>query len=183
MSLAERKALARKAAFGRRKAAFAAGQGAATDHLLAWLAPHRGRPIAGYMPIRTEIDPRAAMAAMAAFGPVAVPVIQGKGRPLLFHRWTPEIPMVEGPFGAMVPAEGEPIAPQVLIAPLVAFRRDGYRLGYGGGFYDRSLEALRAVRPTVAVGFAFAAQEDPDLPLEPTDQPLDAIVTEHGVVG
>jgi len=66
--------------------------------------------------------------------------------------------------------------------PLVAFSRSGGRLGYGGGFYDRTLERLRARRPTLAVGFAYGAQEDPALPLEPTDQPLDVIVTEAEVI-
>jgi 5-formyltetrahydrofolate cyclo-ligase len=69
-----------------------------------------------------------------------------------------------------------------VIVPLVAFDRNGGRLGYGGGFYDRTLEQLRAVQPTLAIGFAYADQESADLPLESTDQPLDLIVTEHGVI-
>jgi 5-formyltetrahydrofolate cyclo-ligase len=69
-----------------------------------------------------------------------------------------------------------------LIVPLVAFSRSGGRLGYGGGFYDRTLEQLRANKPTLAIGFAYAAQELADIPLEPTDQPLDRIVTEPGVI-
>ena len=69
-----------------------------------------------------------------------------------------------------------------MIVPLLAFNRAGGRLGYGGGFYDRTLEKLRARRATLAIGFAFAGQEVDDLPLEPTDQPLDLIVTETGVI-
>ena len=90
--------------------------------------------------------------------------------------------MVPGEFGAKIPAEGAWMEPEILIVPLVAFNRRGGRLGYGGGFYDRTLEGLRAKRPTLAIGFAYAAQEDDDLPLEPTDQPLDLIVTENGVL-
>jgi 5-formyltetrahydrofolate cyclo-ligase len=86
--------------------------------------------------------------------------------------------MVAGPFGALIPEAGDDVVPEVLIVPLVAFDRAGNRLGYGGGFYDRTLEGLRAARPTFAIGFAYAAQEAEALPLEPTDQPLDAIVTE-----
>ena len=81
----------------------------------------------------------------------------------------------------MIPAEGAWVEPEVLIVPLLAFDARGYRLGYGGGFYDRTLEALRARRPTLAVGFAFAAQEVAEVPTEPTDQRLDAIVTEEGM--
>ncbi len=174
------KTAARKAAFAARKAAFAAGQGAAAAHLAAALAPHAGRVLAGYMPMRTEIDPLAAMAAHA--GPVCVPVILGPARPLAFRAWSPAARMVAGEFGALIPETGDWLEPEVLIVPLVAFDRAGFRLGYGGGFYDRTLEALRARRPTLAVGFAFAAQEVPSVPRESTDQPLDLIVTEAGVI-
>jgi 5-formyltetrahydrofolate cyclo-ligase len=106
----------------------------------------------------------------------------GQGQPLKFREWSPGCAMVEGEFGAWIPAEGAWIEPEVLIVPLVGFDRRGFRLGYGGGFYDRTLELLRARRPTLAVGFAFAAQELPEVPIEPTDQRLDAILTETGLV-
>lgn len=180
--LAEVKAAARKAAFARRKAAHAADPGTGAGHLSALLAGHRGVPVAGYMPIRSEIDPRPAMAEAAAHGPVGVPVIEGAGRPLRFALWEPEMALVEGAFGALVPAAPVFMVPQIVIVPLVAFDRQGGRLGYGGGFYDRTLEGLRARGPVLAVGFAYAAQEAGALPLEPTDQPLDMIVTERGVL-
>ncbi|MEQ9695480.1 5-formyltetrahydrofolate cyclo-ligase [Shimia sp. SDUM112013] len=181
MELSAIKAAARKAAFARRKVAFDhVGPGQA-GHLSEVLAGYRGVPLAGYMPIRTEISPLAAMAEASAHGPVGVPVIQGAGRPLAFSRWEPDAPLREGPFGAMVPVEDDFFEPEILIVPLVAFDARGGRLGYGGGFYDRTLEQLRARRATLAIGFAFDAQEAEDLPLEPTDQPLDMIVTESGV--
>jgi 5-formyltetrahydrofolate cyclo-ligase len=180
MTLAAIKAEARRAAFAARKTAFAAGQGRAADLLADFLAPHRGRALASYMPMRTEIDPLPAMAAHD--GPVGVPVILGKGQPLRFREWTPGCAMVAGEFGAMIPADGAWIDPDVLIVPLLAFDRRGFRLGYGGGFYDRTLEGLRARRPRLAVGFAFAAQEVACVPTEPTDQRLDAILTEAGPV-
>ena len=121
----------------------------------------------------------AVMATMANDGPVGVPVIEAKGSPLAFHRWRPGCAMEPGLFGAAVPANGVEIIPQVVIVPLVAFDRKGGRLGYGGGFYDRTLEYLRMRGRVFAVGFAYAAQEAKELPLEPTDQPLDAIVTEQ----
>ncbi len=176
------KAAARKSAFARRKAAHvAAGSGAAAQ-LSSVLAGYRAVPLAGYMPIRTEIDPRPAMAEAAAHGVVGVPVIAGEGQPLRFSRWTPGCALVDGPFGARIPAVAEYFEPEILIVPLVAFDIAGNRLGYGGGFYDRTLERLRARRATLAIGFAYDAQQAEDLPLEATDQPLDMIVTETRVL-
>lgn len=183
MSLAEVKSAARKAAFFRRKVAHDQGldtKGAA--RLLEYLRPHRGKILAAYMPIQTEIDPLPVMAEMARHGPVCVPVIQGQGQALLFQQWQPGGTMLRGPFGAKIPADGAWLVPELLIVPLVAFDQHGGRLGYGGGFYDRTLAGLRAQRPTLAVGFAYAAQHADDLPQEPTDQPLDALVTEREIL-
>ncbi|MDV4145370.1 MULTISPECIES: 5-formyltetrahydrofolate cyclo-ligase [Shimia] len=181
MELAEIKNAARAAAFARRKEAFEAAPPGQSAHLSEVLAGYRGVPLAGFMPIRTEINPLAAMAEAAAHGPVGVPVIQGTGLPLEFSRWEPDFVLREGPFGAMVPETDDFFEPEILIVPLVAFDAKGGRLGYGGGFYDRTLERLRARRATLAIGFAFAAQEAEALPLEPTDQPLDMIVTEQDI--
>ena len=173
------KAAARQAAFAARKEAFAAGQGQAAELLADVLAPHRGAVLAGYMPMRTEIDPLPAMAAHQ--GPVGVPVIIAKAHPLRFREWSPGCAMVAGEFGALIPEEGAWLEPVVLIVPLLAFDARGYRLGYGGGFYDRTLEGLRARGPVLAVGFAFAAQEMAEVPIDATDQRLDLIVTDQGV--
>jgi len=135
--------------------------------------------LSGYMPMRTEIDPLPAMAAHQ--GPVGVPVIIAKATPLRFREWSPGAAMIEGTFKAMIPAEGAWLDPEVLIVPLLAFDAHGYRLGYGGGFYDRTLAGLRARGPVLAVGFAFAAQEVPEVPIDAFDQRLDAVVTEKGV--
>lgn len=174
------KADARKAAFARRKTAHAMGLGPlGAARLLELLEPFEGRTLAGYMPIRTEIDPRPAMERMAETGFVTIPVIEGPDRPLRFSRWTPDCELVDGPFGARIPAVADYYDPEILIVPLVAFDRNGNRLGYGGGFYDRTLERLRAIRRTIAIGFAYSAQEAASLPIEPTDQKLDHIVTEQ----
>jgi len=162
--LAEQKAALRKTALAARKQAHATpGLGVrATDALLAEIEPWVVSAIAGYMPIRTEIDPLPAMTALAERSRLCVPVI-------------------DGPFGAKIPAEDISVRPTLLIVPLVGFDAACNRLGYGGGYYDRTLAALRAAVPVRAIGFAYAAQELPALPTEPTDQPLDAVVTEAGV--
>jgi 5-formyltetrahydrofolate cyclo-ligase len=175
------KTAARAAAFARRKGAHAP-HAATAGYLSTVLAGYRGVPLAGYCNMRTEIDPTPAMEEAAAHGPVGVPVIIGAGQPLKFRAWTPDCTMIPGEFGAPIPQSGAWITPEVVIVPLVAFDRGGGRLGYGGGFYDRTLEQLRAAKPTFAIGFAYAAQEASDLPLEPTDQPLDLIITEAGII-
>ena len=131
--LGEAKRAARPAAFARRTAAHAAHPPAPARPLSGVLAAHRGRPLAGYLPIRSEIDPRPAMAEAARHGPVGVPVIRAKGAPLVFSRWTPEGVLAPGPFGAAVPETEGLIEPAVLIEPLVAFDRTRPRLGYRGG--------------------------------------------------
>ena len=180
--LAAIKDAARKAAFARRKPLFNHANAAQAGYLSEVLAGYRGVPLSGFMPIRTEIDPTPAMAEACAHGPVGVPVIKAAATPLKFAQWAPDSQMVSGAFGAMIPADPAFFEPEILIVPLLAFNRAGGRLGYGGGFYDRTLEMLRAKRPTLAIGFAFAGQEHDDVPLERTDQPLDLIVTEQGII-
>lgn len=177
MSLAEIKAAARAEAFARRKLAFAERNPSDSRLLAASLQVLHELPLAGYMPMRTETDCLPAMAAHR--GLVGVPVIEGAGLPLRFRRWTPAARMVPGAFGAAVPETGEWVEPRVLIVPLLAFDRRGFRLGYGGGFYDRTLERLRGLGPVTAIGFAFSVQEVTEVPIEATDQPLDLIVTER----
>ena len=158
---------------------------AATGHLTSLLVRQFGdalsdQVLAGYMAMRTEIDPRNVMAAHS--GPVCVPVIPGRDMALEFHRWTPTTAMVEGKFKALIPQQRDPLVPTVLIVPLLAFDRRGYRLGYGGGFYDRTLAGLRAKAEVFAVGFAFAAQEMEAVPINDTDEALDCVVTPDEVI-
>ena len=182
MTALDEKAQMRKAAFVRRKAAHARDMGNAAAVLSSFLAGYRGVDLAGYMPIRTEINPLPAMEEAAAHGRVGVPVILGEGQPLQFSEWSPEGEMKDGAFGAKIPFEDRFFDPEIVIVPLVAYDANGARLGYGGGFYDRTLELLRSRRPTLAIGFSYADQFAECLPLEPTDQPLDLLITENEVL-
>lgn len=178
------KAIARKRAFAQRGVVHARDRGnagIASTLLATFLAPYYGKIIAGYMPIKSEIDPLPAMKTLSKKGLVAVPIVEAKAEPLRFDLWTPDTEMIPGAFGASVPKLSKPVVPDVLIVPLVAFNRAGHRLGYGGGFYDRTLAKLRAERDVFAVGFAYSGQEMTDFPTSCYDVPLDAIVTESEV--
>ncbi len=136
--------------------------------------------VSAYWPIGSEIDPRPLMTHLHKAGhPIALPVIFAPGDPLLFRAWRPDDPLEQAGFGTQVPLATQPeLSPRVLIVPLLAFDRAGYRLGYGGGFYDRTLVRLRASGPVLAVGVAYAAQEVAHVPRDGSDQPVDWIVTE-----
>jgi len=151
------------------------------DNLLGAGAVPDGATISGFWPIGGEIDLVPLLRALAARGhEIALPVVAGRGRPLLFRAWRDGDEMSEGPWGIREPLESAPeVAPQVLLVPLLAFDRAGYRLGYGGGFYDRSLEGLRSRGPVTAVGVAWAGQEVPAVPHDAHDQPLDWMLTER----
>lgn len=182
IELAAEKDALRRALFVQRKAAHAARgerDQKANARLSALIGAPAGRVIAGYRPIRTEIDPTPTMAALHELGArLCVPVIVEAGEALRFREWRPDALMAPGPFGAEIPTESEWLVPDLLITPLLAWDRHGGRLGYGGGFYDRTLAQLRAQGGGRAIGFAYAAQEVPETPAGPLDQRLNAVVTE-----
>ena len=139
--------------------------------------------VSGYWPIRSEIDPRPAMTSLHEQGfQMCLPVVTGPGEVLEFRVWHPDMAMIKSGFGVLVPEVREVIEPEALIVPLLAFDKNGHRLGYGGGFYDRTLAMLRAKRRSYGIGFAFAGQIRNSVPSGPHDQHLDAIVTETGTV-
>jgi 5-formyltetrahydrofolate cyclo-ligase len=115
--------------------------------------------------------------------PLALPRVQGRGRPLAFHAWQPGDPLLAGLFQVMEPSpDARVVDPRILLVPLLAFDRAGRRLGYGAGYYDMVLRQLRAQSPApFAIGVAFAAQEVDEVPTGPRDEMLDAVVTERGV--
>lgn len=157
---------------------------AAADGLLATL--RRERPIetpaivSGFWPIKEEIDIRPLMIELFNEGcQMALPVVQGRGQPLLFRAWRPGDPLKAGVFGTLQPlARRETIEPDALLVPLLACDSEGWRLGYGGGFYDRTLALLRARKLVTAVGVGFDAQFVPEVPHGPDDQRLDWLLTD-----
>ncbi|MEO9826233.1 MAG: 5-formyltetrahydrofolate cyclo-ligase [Paracoccaceae bacterium] len=138
-------------------------------------------PISFYWPIRSEIDPRQVMRTIAKMRTVCLPVTEGLG-PLTFREWREGTMMETDGFGVQTPdTNASEITPKVLVVPLLAFDSACHRLGYGAGHYDRTIEKLKDTAPILTFGFAYAAQKlETLLPIEPTDQPLDAIITEQG---
>ena len=132
-------------------------------------------PVSAYWPMRSEADPRPILEELHARGlPLCLPAIVAKR--MLFRRWAPYEPIVPGGFGTLVPDPSQPEAvPAILIVPLAAFDRRGYRIGYGKGHYDAKLTELG---PVTSIGIAYAAQEIDAVPDEPHDRRLDWIVTE-----
>jgi 5-formyltetrahydrofolate cyclo-ligase len=184
-SIVERKRRARAKSIKRRAEAHAgcaeaaglilAQRGLPVDHRL-------GRRVAsGFLPYKDEISIVPLMAKLVSAGwTTSLPVVVAKGEPLVFRAWTPGETTVPGIWDIPVPPEGcEQVYPDLLLVPMLAFDRRGYRLGYGGGFYDRTLEMLRNMKPVTAIGVAYAAQEMDEVPHAAYDQPLDWIMTER----
>jgi 5-formyltetrahydrofolate cyclo-ligase len=159
-----------------------AGAGA-VKHFFGAIEVPAGCVVSGYWPMRHEFDVRPLLGALHGRGHVcALPLVTGKGQPLEFRVWSPGAPLVEAAFGTQVPPETAPVVtPALLLVPMLAFDTRGYRLGYGGGFYDRTLDGLRtAGLAPLAVGCAFQGQRIDAVPVNATDQRLDWVVTERG---
>ena len=139
-----------------------------------------GGPVAGFFPFGSEIDVRPLMTALHDLGcALALPVIVGREKPLEFRQWTLSDPLHPGPMGILQPGPDAPILrPALVLTPLLAFDRQGWRLGYGGGYYDRTLTQLGQIPPVVAVGVAFSGQEIAEVPHQPHDRRLDFVATE-----
>ena len=137
-----------------------------------------------YHPMRDELDTKPLAQALLDRGfQIALPVTPKKRGPLSFRAFRDGDPLQTDRYGVMTPLEDAPqVRPVLIVTPLLAFTRDGGRLGYGGGYYDRTLAALRAESDILAVGFAFAAQEVDRLPMSRNDQRLDWIVTEREAI-
>lgn len=153
-------------------------------HGIAALGPPDNRIVSLFHSFGTEIDVFPLMRALAREGwRICLPVVVALGKPLIFRAWQPGQPTIAGRWDIPIPAEEAPVVePDILLVPLLAFDRHGYRLGYGGGFYDRTLECLRARRRVMAIGVAYAGQEIEEVVRDIHDQPLDAVLTETGLI-
>jgi 5-formyltetrahydrofolate cyclo-ligase len=152
---------------------------------LAPLARWPSAPVvSGYLPMADEFDPGPLLQRLAVAGAVnALPVVVARGAPLLFRAAGPEAALAPDAVGILAPPPSSPVvAPRLVVTPLLAFDRAGGRLGQGGGYYDRTLAALRAAGPLLAVGLAFAAQEVESVPTGPGDERLNAILTEKAYI-
>ena len=140
-----------------------------------------GPAISGFWPMGEEIDTRPLLLRLHDLGyRCCLPAVVGKGKPLAFRRWTPETKLAPDRFGVQAPAPGTvEVAPAILIVPLLAFDRQGWRLGYGAGFYDLTLKGLREGGTVLAVGVGFAGQEVKSVPHDDFDARVDWIVTER----
>ena len=148
------------------------------------LAITPGTIVSGFMPLKSEINPLPLMQKLAKAGArLALPAIAGRGKPLVMRAWEFGAPLDRGQWGIREPKPDAPeVEPDILLVPLLAFDRAGYRLGYGAGYYDMTIHRLRALKPVTAVGIAFAAQEVPKIPTTPRDERLDLVLTEREVI-
>jgi len=183
MDIAYEKSRARLQAKARRHAAHKQGSAAAIE-LIAHLPPSvfRSAVIGGYWPLAEELDPRPLLRALSDMGAVlALPCTPRKGYPLVFRHWTPADILRAGPYNTREPyPEQRVIYPDFVLVPLLAFTEAGERLGYGGGFYDRTLAALKQRHDVFACGVAYDAQKAARLPVGAYDIRLDGLLTETG---
>jgi 5-formyltetrahydrofolate cyclo-ligase len=181
------KAALRREAIARRDALPAEARTAAAEAIAARPFPlpiAAGVIVSGFMPMKSEINPLPLMKKLAGQGArLALPVVAGRGKPLVMRAWTWGEPLVAGVWGIREPKpQAAEVEPDILLVPLLAFDRGGYRLGYGGGYYDLTIAQLRVCKAVVAVGLAYAAQEVPKVPTTPRDARLDLVLTEREAI-
>jgi 5-formyltetrahydrofolate cyclo-ligase len=185
--IAERKAELRKQSRARREALPVMEQSAAAQTIAARGLPipiPAGAVVSGYSPLKFEISPLPLMRRAADAGAqLALPVVQGRGSPLIMRAWSFGEALGSGVWGIREPKPEAPeVFPDILIVPILAFDRAGYRLGYGAGYYDMTITRLRAMKPITAIGIAFTAQEITEVPKTPRDARLDLVLTEREII-
>jgi 5-formyltetrahydrofolate cyclo-ligase len=186
-SIQDSKSELRRAALAKRDALPAPSRAAAADAIAERVFPlliPAGAIVSGYSPMKSELNPVPLMRKLADIGAqLALPVVQGRGKPLIMRAWSFGAPLVSGVWGIREPAADAPeVFPDIMLVPLAAFDRNGHRIGYGAGYYDMTIARIRAMKPVTAIGLAFAAQESDKVPAEPHDAPLDLVLTEKDVI-
>ena len=186
-SLSELKSIVRKDALMRRGALPAAERAKAAETIAARpfpIAIAPGTIVSGFMPLKTEISPLPLMRRLAASGArLALPVIDGRGKPLILRAFAFGDALSPGQWGIREPmADAPEVKPDILLVPLLAFDRRGHRIGYGAGYYDMTIARLRAMKPLVAAGIAYACQEVGEVPVTPRDARLDLVLTEREII-
>jgi 5-formyltetrahydrofolate cyclo-ligase len=181
------KATLRRDAMARREALPAVDRVAAANTIAARGLPVKVTPgniVSGYSPLKSEISPMPLLRRCADDGAaLALPVVVGRGHPLVMRAWAFGAPLASGVWGIREPPPAAPeVFPDVLIVPLLVFDRRGHRIGYGAGYYDMTLAKLRAMKKVTAIGIAFAAQEIDRVPTTPRDAPLDLVLTEREII-
>lgn len=143
-----------------------------------------GAIVSGFFPIRTEINPLPLMRRLVAAGAsLALPVVDGRGKPLMLRAYKFGDALISGQWGLRQPGPEAPeVVPDIMIVPLAAFDRHGHRIGYGAGYYDMTIARARGLKPVIAIGIAFAAQEIDHVPATPRDARLDLVLTEREVI-
>jgi 5-formyltetrahydrofolate cyclo-ligase len=186
-TIEQAKAALRRQAIARRDALpadmrAAAAQAIATRPFPVAIPP--GAIVSGFMPLKSEINPIPLLRNLADAGAaLALPAVAGKGKPLIMRAFAFGETLASGVWGIREPKPDAPqVDPDILIVPLLAFDRRGHRIGYGAGYYDMTITALRALKAIVAVGIAFAAQEIADVPNTPRDARLDLVLTENEAI-
>jgi 5-formyltetrahydrofolate cyclo-ligase len=187
VSIEDAKAAIRRDARGRRDALPPDMRAAAAQAIAARpfpVAVSPGMIVSGFMPLKSEISPLPLLRALADAGArLALPVVAGRGKPLVMRAYALGDTLAAGVWGIREPKPDAPeVLPDVVIVPLLAFARGGHRVGYGAGYYDMTLAALRARKTIHAVGIAFAAQEIASVPTTPRDARLDLVLTEREVI-
>jgi 5-formyltetrahydrofolate cyclo-ligase len=177
----------RAEALARRDALPAAERQAAAEKIAGRglpLTPARGAIVSGFFPMKSEISPLPLLRKLADAGAqLALPVIAGRGKPLIMRAWVFGAQLKAGQWGIREPlADAPEVAPDILLVPLACFDRSGQRIGYGAGYYDMTIHKLRAKKPVTAIGIAFAAQEIPRVPATARDERLDLVLTERETI-
>jgi 5-formyltetrahydrofolate cyclo-ligase len=186
-SIFEQKSALRTSALAKRDAMPAAERQAAAEAITARGLPVEITPgviVSGFMPMKSEINPLPLLRKLsAASAQLALPCIVGRGKPLIMRAWKFGDPFKAGQWGIREPVPEAPeVAPDILIVPLACFDRAGQRIGFGAGYYDMTIHALRQKKKIVAIGIAFAAQEIASVPATERDERLDFVLTERDVI-